>query len=359
MRLRRLLVVSLALAAGACRGGAGARAEAAAVEVRCVEAKTTPIDETVLLRGRVETPPGGDLPVASQIAGRIDTVLVREGQHVARGDEIALVDDEPTRDAARQADANVTQAKAAAENAQTTLARITLLVNKGIAAKQELDDARARADAAKAAVSAAGAASSSAHFNLRRVSVRSSFAGVITRIFRGPGALVDGTAQTPIAQLAAEGAVELVADVTEGELMRTANGQKAAIVFPWGAPETTGVVRARSSALDTATGLGFVRIALDRADVPIGAFGRAVVTVAHRDARVLPTSALRGPVADGAEVVRCNADGKAELVPIHVGWRSDASFEVTSGLGPHDRVAVDHVLGLDNGTPIAQATEKK
>jgi RND family efflux transporter MFP subunit len=355
--MRRALALAIAaLAAASCHRGAGEAEAPRSVEVHCLAPKPTAIDETLLLRGRLEPPPGGDLPVASQVAGRVDSLAVHEGQRVAAGDEIAFVDDQPSRDSARQADAAVTQAKAASENAKATLARIELLVQKGIAAKQELDDARARADAAKASVSSAIAASNSAHLTLRRVSVRSSFAGVITRIFRGPGAIVDGTAQTPIAQLAAEGGVELVADVTERDLLRLAPAQPAIVTFPAGSPQATGTVRTRASALDPTTGLGVVRIGVDHTDAPIGAFGRAIVTVAHRkDVPLLPVSALRRPVGDGAEVVRCDPDGKAEVVPVEVGWRDDVSVEIRSGLGPHDRVAVDHVLGLETGTPIAEA----
>ncbi len=346
-------VVSLLALLAACRS-APAEREDHPVEVRCVPETHESIDETIALRGRLEPPPGGDLPVAAQVAGRIVSISVREGQHVESGDEIALVDGAPSRDAARQADAAVAQAKAADANAVATLARIQLLVSKGIAAKQELDDARARADAAKAGVSAAAAAADNAHRTLGRVTVRSTFSGIITRIFRGPGALVDGTAATPVVELASEGGVELVADVTERDLLRIAPGQRATITFSYGAAPATGLVRTRAAALDAATGLGVVRIGVDRTDAPIGAFGRAVVTVAHRDrVPVVPAAAVRNAVADGAEVVRC-AGGKAEVVAVQVGWRDVREVEIKGGLAPGDRVATDHVLGLATGTSIAE-----
>ena len=351
--MKRAVALAL-LALAACRSAPHESDEDRPVEAQCAVPDHRAIDEKLFVRGRLEPPPGGDLPVASQVAGRIESVSVREGQHVAAGDEIALVEGAPSRDAARQADAAVAQAKASDANAKATLARIDLLVSKGIAAKQELDDARARADAAKAAVAAAIAASDNAHRTLGRTSVRSTFSGVITRIFRGPGALVDGTAQTPIVELAAEGAVELVADVTERDLLRLAPGQPAVITFPAGAPQSSGVVRTRAAALDPTTGLGVVRIGVDRTDAPIGAFGHALVTVAHRDdVLVVPASAVRKPIADGAEVIRCKED-KAEVVPVTIGWRDDQLVEIKSGLAPGDRVATAHVLGLETGTSIAE-----
>ena len=324
------------------------------VAVHCVALVPTTVHETLMVRGRIEPPPGGDLVVASQVPGRIDSVVVREGQHVARGDEIASINDVPPRDALRQAEASLAQTKAAEMNTQVTLERVKVLVDKGIAAKQELDDAIAHEDQAKANVAAAEAALHLARTTLGRVSVRSSFDGVITRIFRGPGALVDGSAQTPIAELAAQG-VELVADVTERELLRVAVNAHARVSFPSGAPDTTGTVRTRSSALDPATGLGVVRITLDDVKAPIGAFGHATLDVADREGvPVVPATAVRGALGDGAEVVRC-VDGKADVVRVGVGYRDDKSIEITSGLAKADRVAVDHVLGLGTGTELEEA----
>jgi multidrug efflux pump subunit AcrA (membrane-fusion protein) len=116
-------------------------------------------------------------------------------------------------------------------------------------------------------------------------------------------------------------------------------------------------VRVRARALDPATGLGTVRVAVTKAPdgVLIGTFGRAVLQTGHRDnVPTLPSAALRGAVADGAEVAVCK-DGKASLRPVKVGWRSEERFEVTDGVKPDEKVAIDHVLGLEDETPIAEA----
>ena len=348
--MKRLVLIALAFG---CHGSEQAKEKEQPVDARCVPATTRSIDETLLVRGRVEPPPGGDLPVASQVAGRIERIDVSEGQRVAAGEIVAQVESAPSRDAAQQADAVVAQAKAAESNANATLDRTQILVGKGIAAKQELDDARARASAAKASLAAALASADQAHRMLGRVDVRSTFPGIITRVFRGPGALVDGTAATPLVQLAAEGGVELVADVTEVDLLRMAPGQTATITFPFGAKSTTGVVRTRAAALDATTGLGVVRIGIEPTDAPLGSFGHALVAIGHRDGvLVVPASALRNALADGAKVARCGANHEAELVSVDVGWRDEHFVEIKKGLNAGDRVATEHVLGLDDGTPI-------
>jgi RND family efflux transporter MFP subunit len=339
-----------------CHGEPPEDAAPRPVEVHCVAPKLEAVDEVVALRGRVQPPPGGDLPVASQVQGRVVTVAVHEGQVIANGDLVATVDDVASRDAVRQAEAAVEQARAAEGNASTTLARTRALVARGIAANQELDDATARENTAAAAVDAAAASAHLARRTLGRVQVRSSFAGVVTRLWRGPGALVDGTAATPIVELAARGALDFVADATERELGGIREGQHAHGTLTESGDAFEGVVRSRSTALDPQTGLGLVRVAVteERDGIPIGAFGRVVVALSHRDGvSVLPSAALRGAVADGSEVVVCK-DGHAELRKIDVGFRDETRVEVRGGLGPGDRVAVDHVLGLDDGTGIKE-----
>lgn len=348
--------------APACKGhdtGEADKLEARTVTVHCVKPAKEPIEETVSLRGRIEPPPGGDLSVASQVAGRVMSVVVKEGDHVAAGDVVALMEDAPTRDLLHQSDAQLAQARAADVNAAATLERTKALVGRGIAARQELEDATAKAAAAREAVAGAGAASDLARRTLGRVQVRAGLGGLVTKVFRGAGALVDGTAATPIVQLAATGGTELVADVTQRELMLLAEGQlaKGALAGEAGAP-IAGAVRARPRAIDAATGLGSVRIALTSTgagEVPVGAFARVVVTTGrHEAALIVPETALRGAVSDGAEVVVCAGD-KAELKVVKIGYRDDKRVEILAGIGPDDLLAVDHVLALEDDTPIKRA----
>jgi RND family efflux transporter MFP subunit len=324
------------------------------VRVRCQKPTREPLDETLELRGHLEPPPGGDLPLSSQVTGRIVDVRVREGQRVQAGDLVASVDDLASRDAVRQAEAAVATSRAAEQNANASLDRSRALVARGIAASQELDDASARAETEKQSVASNLSALDIARHTLGRVQVRAAFGGVVTRVWRGPGALVDGTAGTPIAQVAASG-VEFVADGTERELAQVTAGRSARVLLGAGPTPLPGVVLRVSSALDTTTGLGQVRISLDSpGSLLIGAQGRATITVRHRDSVLLVANeALRGAVADGAEVVVCAA-GSAQVRAIQVGYRDEHHFEAVSGLTTDDAVAIDHVLGLETGTALAE-----
>jgi len=109
-----------------------------------------------------------------------------------------------------------------------------------------------------------------------------------------------------------------------------------------------------------ATGLGLVRIALEsKGPITLGVFGTAVISTGKRDGvLVVPSAAMRGAVADGAEVAVCK-DGKAEVRAVKVGWRDDEKVEIKEGLEPGEKVAIDHVLGLENDSPIVESKEAK
>jgi hypothetical protein len=73
---------------------------------------------------------------------------------------------------------------------------------------------------------------------------------------------------------------------------------------------------------------------------------------------MLPAAALRGAVADGAEIVLCKAP-KVELRAVTVGYRDASRVEIAEGLKAGEKVAVDHVLGLDEEATIVEAKNDK
>ncbi|HEY8075352.1 MAG TPA: hypothetical protein VIF62_14610, partial [Labilithrix sp.] len=86
MRPPALALVLVLGAMGCKRNAADAEHEGRTpVEVHCVKPVHQAVEETASLRGRIEPPPGGDLSVASQVAGRVVIVSVKEGDRVGAG----------------------------------------------------------------------------------------------------------------------------------------------------------------------------------------------------------------------------------------------------------------------------------
>ena len=119
--------------------------------------------------------------VKTLVSGALDQVHFTEGQEVQKGDLLFTIDPRPfqtdlqraqanlARDTAqlKQAEANVAREQANALNAATDKRRYEVLVQKGVAARQQLDQATANADASEAAVRADQAAVETAREAIR------------------------------------------------------------------------------------------------------------------------------------------------------------------------------------------------
>lgn len=130
--------------------------------------------QPVLLEGQVEAT---EIDVAAKVPGRVETVAVKLGQPVARGDLLFTIESpelrakltqaEGARDAAgamrrkadtgarteeiRAAEQQWIRAKAAAELADVTLERVDRLQRDGVVPRQRRDEAEAQAKASRAA----------------------------------------------------------------------------------------------------------------------------------------------------------------------------------------------------------------
>jgi RND family efflux transporter MFP subunit len=352
------VAVASAFAVAACRHAEETEAHVKRT-VRCAPAETATLTDAIELHGTVSPLPDRDAQVAAQVGGRILQVLVREGDIVAVGQPVARVDSAALVDDARAADAAVVRTRAEVENARATAARIERVFQHGIAARQEVDDAHARASTTAAAESEAAAAAHRAHRQVERAIVRSPLAGQVVHILRRSGELVDGTPATPIVEVADPSRLELDADATAADLVRLRRGQGADIVIaalPGAA--WTGQVAVVAPAVDRTTGLGVVRVALDLGAAsrpPIGVLGSARVQIgAARPAVVVPREAVRAGAGGDLEVVLCGADGAAHVRRIARGATVGARVEAP-GLAAGQAVVVEPVIGVADGEAIEVA----
>jgi len=353
--MARLVLIALALGLAGCRKPE-APAEVTKRRVRCAPAQAMTVADTIQLTGTISALPDRDAQVAPQVPGRILEVRVREGDVVKAGQLVARVDGGPLSDEANAARASMARAEAEVKNAEATAARVQRVFEHGIAARQEVDDAAARAAAARASRDEAQASLRRAERQVGRASVTSPLAGTVVKVFRRPGELVDGTPATPVLEIADPSRLELVADTTAGELVRARVGQRAAItVAALPGSSWTGAVTAVSPAVDRATGLGVVRVGLELTSgvrPPIGLLGTARVEIgAPRPAVGVPAAALRGGTGADVDVILCGADGVAHARAVPRASATGALVE-EKGLTAGDRVVVEPAIGVNDGDAI-------
>ena len=394
-RRRRWVVIALALLAAIV---AVVLWRARPVAVAAVQLARAPLVQTLQFSGRVATRSRAD--VGSTLTGRIEAVLVREGDRVAAGAPLLRLDRRELDAALLQARANLTQAesrivglrgsgregvRAGLAQAQSNLAaaeaelrRSRELLAQGFISQARLDEAqralgvaRAQRDAAQAQLAAnadggselaqalaqqraaqAAVEAAAAHAAQAEI-VAPAPAQVLVRAAE-PGQIVQpGRA---LLTLALEGPVELVAQVDERFLDRLRVDQRGAALADAFERDPFPVrVATISPQVDAARGAVEVKLQLLQ---PPPAFLREDMTVSieietgrRADALVLPAAALRPPApgagaeaqaGDRASVLRIE-DGRARAAQVQLGLRTLAGAEVMSGLAPGDVVLLEAV----------------
>lgn len=361
MRTERAAWLVIALVAACRRAGseAGDEDKPAPAAVTCQPATAATIEDAIEVTGVIAPPPRADAVVSSPIAGRVGQVAVEEGDRVQAGAVLAVIEDPALPAGSIEARAGVAGAQAAKASAELELARQQRLVDSGIGARKDLDDARTKAAATTAELEAAQARASLATSQLARRELRAPRGGVVLHLWKRVGESVDGTTATPVAEVADLSILELHAQVPPAAMARIADRQPATVrVLGLAAALPASVARV-APAVDPTTLLGGVRLAIDPeadgvAGVKVGSAATGRIVVATRPGLVVPDTALRRSMVGADEVVVC--DGSvARIAAVTIGQRGERGIEIASGLKPGDRVVVDHVLGIEDGQALTAA----
>ena len=186
-----------------CHGGESAVTPGTVqtMQARVVESRQQQVTLTVRSTGTVHA--RETAVVSAQVMGRIQQVLVREGDSVRAGQTLVVLDDAALRAQMEQAQAGVKAAENAQAAAQTnaalaasTLDRYKQLESQKSVSPQEMDEVSRRAEAAaanleavRAQTDAARAQESGARTMLGYTHLVAPFAGVVTARMADPGTM--------------------------------------------------------------------------------------------------------------------------------------------------------------------------
>lgn len=311
--------------------------------------------------------------------GRIQQVLVDEGQRVRAGDILAVLDtsllqaQKSQQQANRQrAIANQAQQEASLEEAQAQLAQARL-DKKRVATEpggEPTADQRATAEriaeihvkSAKQAISAAqaelalvDAQLAELELHLNEATIRAPAAGKIMARSAHPG-LVLGNGNEPLFVLLKDAALEVEIEVAGSEASKLLPGMSAVIQLVGDTRSYPGKVRRGALQVDRQTQTAKVRIAFDKAPTMLpGQFAKVSVASLPRKAVYLPDSAIR--FEGNATYFFSVVDGKAKKLPVKLGERSGGLVEAVSGVRPGTPVITGAVAFLHDGEAIRVTTE--
>jgi len=189
------------------------------------------LERIVVATGTIE--PEKEVEVRPRVAGIVERILVKEGEHVEPGQVLLEIERELLESQLREAEAAVRAAEVQRRFAGIELERMERLREQGATSVQKLDAARSSSDGAEAALAQAGARRESLAVQLRYSTVRSPLAGRVLDVYVEEGNAVSPvtavTGGTLLLSLAATDSFHLKGLVDENEITRVARGQDARI----------------------------------------------------------------------------------------------------------------------------------
>lgn len=220
-----------------------------AVEVTTEKVQRRTIVETVSANGKIQ--PEVQLKISSDVSGEIVELMVKEGDHVNKGDLLVKIKPEIYQSALDRANAAVSssqsnietakaqlaQTKAQFVNAEASFNRSKKLFEQGAISQADFDNAKASYESAKAQlesaeegvkasmfnVTSAQASMKEAQENLNKTSIYAPVSGTVSKLSKEKGERVVGTTMmegSEILILANLNEMEVSVDVNENDIVR-------------------------------------------------------------------------------------------------------------------------------------------
>ncbi len=241
-------------------------------------------------------------------------------------------------------------AKSGAAEAQRQFKRAETLAKSGTLSRASVEQAETAATSATAKVDSTVQAIAIAEADIKvvesqladidlklaRTDVKSPVAGLIAARNAKVGAIASGGGQTMFT-IIRDGEIELVADVSETDILKIRVGQKAKINLAGGAATLGGSIRLISPVIDPQTRLGAVHIAIDDDEgARAGMYASAEIIIAEAQGVALPLSAIT--TDKQGTTTRLVTDNVIKQIKIETGIQDGAFIEVKSGLQQGDVV---------------------
>jgi RND family efflux transporter MFP subunit len=308
--------------------------------------------------------------IRPRVSGYIKRVAFTEGKEVRKGEVLFEIDPRPYQADLERAQAQLDQARTAAELAVREVGRAEKLVNVQAISREEFDSRTSAQANGSAAVRAAEAAVETARLNLGWTRVRSPIAGRVSRAEVTEGNLVqagppDATLLTTVVSL---DSMYLYFDSDEQTYLRYSGRAAAAGNRGWrdarfpvylGLANETGFPHAGrldfvDNRIDPASGTIRTRAIFtnrDRRFTP-GLFARVKLVGDQRAPALLVRDAAIGTDQDRKFVLILGKGDSVQYRPVEIGRLSDGLRIVRSGVVAGDKVVVNGLMRVRPGLKV-------
>jgi membrane fusion protein (multidrug efflux system) len=293
-RLLSAAALVAVMATGCGDGEAAPKADseekaAVALRIHVATLEQTDFVDLVTVYGQVEA--RESVNISAEVPGRIDALPFAEGASVQKGQTLIRIN-------ARTALAQLQQAQAAHDLAQTNLKRTRAMVGKSVATQSQLDQAVAQAAQAEAGLELARA-------GVDKAIVRAPFSGEVSTQPARVGEIA--APGMPLVSLVDIGAVDVAAEIPEQDIPYLEVGAEVQVmVDAYGDRIFTGQVRHVALAANPTTRTFTIKIRLENPDRALRPGMLAKVQVTRRafeDVVVAPRDAILDELAGNSAFV--------------------------------------------------------
>ncbi|PDT31818.1 efflux transporter periplasmic adaptor subunit [Rhizobium sp. L9] len=371
--IRRAVLISSALMAGALLGACSDNAGKPAGDAGAAAQQATPVGVialakasfpiTTILPGRAEAFQTAD--IRPQVSGIIREIAFKEGGEIKKGDLLYQIEDAPYIAAVEQAKAAISKAEASVPSAESNLERYQRLVGSG-ATQIEYETARTTLLQAKAEVESAKAALSAAQIDLDHTKIVAPFDGVIDQTAYNIGNVVSAnqtTALTTIRQLdpiyislteSSTNLLRLRDAMAAGDIKGAENVAFHLILEDGKEYNQQGKLDMSKQVVSETTGTFIIRVLFpnpDRIVLP-GMYVRATVELGAETGYALPQLATSRDANGRLTAQFVSADGKVETRAFENSSPSNNSWLVTEGIKDGDQLIVTGLQSVTAGMPV-------
>jgi len=305
------------------------------------------VSATGSLAARVEMPVG----VVGE-GGEVSRVLAQPGDWVRAGQVLAVVERSVQTEQSRSLAANIEVARADAKLAQAQLDRAKALVGRGFISQADIDQRTATRDAANARVNVAIAQLAEQNARNGRLDIRAPAAGLVLTRTVEPGQII-GSGSGVLFRLAKGGEMEMLAQVSEGDLAALRVGNSATVTPVGGTAQVAGRIWQLSPVVDPQNRQGRARIAIPYTPaIRPGGFASAVIVAGSGVAPLLPEAAVMSDDKGKNYVYVVNARNVVERRDVTVGQVSDAGVSILSGIDGRERIVATAGAFLNPGEKV-------
>ena len=329
--------------------------------VRVAVATAERRDVPVFLKGLGSVTASNTVSVKSRVDGQLAQVNFTEGQHVNKGDLLAVIDSRPFQVALEQAQANLFRDQAQLKDARLNYERFkSLLDDSGAMSRQQVDTQRAAAEQLEGAVRADQAAIDNAKLNLVYSHITAPISGRIGLRLVDVGNMVHASDTNPLLVITQLQPIAVLFTLPEDSLLNVSQHMHKGTlpVEAYSRDDqtklATGKLLTIDNQIDQTTGTGRLKAMFDNPNDelwPNQFVNVRLLLETHKNSITIPSVAVQsGP--EGSYVFTVKPDKTVAVNPVTVSFTQNNVASIASGVAPGDVVVVDGQDKLQAGSKV-------